>query len=193
MNRRTQQRAETRTLLLTAARDVLDTHGYDQASIKVVAKAAGVAVGTVYTHFDSKAALAEATFQEDIRRTIGEAWATLPPDSPRRQLVHIGEQLLRYYSQRPALSKALLRAVLFSDRPDPMTPAFIAQLTELLTTAQRRGELRNSADVTAAAHNFFAAYFLILIGGLAGHLGPLPAQIDALTRQVDLLFDGIGP
>ena len=32
----------------------------------------------------------------------------------------------------------------------------------------------------------------ILIGALAGQVGPLEQQVAALSRQVDLIFTGIG-
>lgn len=195
MGKRDAQKAETRAQLLAAARTVFAEKGYDQAAIKDVARAAGVAAGTVYTHFSDKSALAVAAFEEDIARTVAEAWATLPAGSIQDRLVHIGARLLGYYNQHPALSRALLRAILFAPRTDgdSLTFTFLQRVGMLIGDGRFTGEVRQDADIQAAAQAFFAAYYLILIGGMAGALGPLDAQVAALRRQVALLFDGIKP
>jgi len=116
----------------------------------------------------------------------------MPPGSPHEKLVHLGAQLLGYYNQRPALSRALLKAILFAPRPDAQTPAFLQRVAMLLGDARYTGHVRDDADVEAAAHAFFASYYLILIGGMSGHIPTLDAQVAALDRQVALLFAGIG-
>lgn len=195
MGKRDAQKAETRAQLLSAAREVFAEKGYDKTAIKDIARAAGVAAGTVYTHFDDKSALAVAAFEEDIARTVAQAWATLPPGDIQERLVHIGAQLLAYYNQRPALSRALLRAILFAPRADEdgLTRTFLQRIGMLIGDGRFSGAVRQDADIEAAAHAFFASYYLILIGGMSGALGPLDVQVAALRRQVKLLFDGIAP
>ena len=47
--------AETRRVLLAAAREVFAAHGYDGASIADVVERAGSSVGSLYHHFGGKA------------------------------------------------------------------------------------------------------------------------------------------
>lgn len=192
MSKRAQQKQRTRALLLSSARDVFASRGFDAAGVKDIAQAAGVAVGTVYTHFPDKSAVAIAAFEDDIRRTVAVAWDTLPERDARKQLVHLGRSLLSYYSERPALSRVLLRAILFRDGGDPLLQPFLERVAALLVAAQSTGEVRPGADTEAASLAFFASYTLILIGALAGQVGPLEQQVAALSRQVDLIFTGIG-
>src|SRR5215218_7493873 len=61
------RREDTRTRLLRAGVEVLETGGYASASVAAIAERAGVATGTLYRHFASKADL----FVE-LYRAIGE-------------------------------------------------------------------------------------------------------------------------
>src|SRR4051794_16276839 len=59
---------DTRTRLLRAGVEVLEAGGYAAASVAAIAERAGVATGTLYRHFPSKADLFVELF-----RTIGDA------------------------------------------------------------------------------------------------------------------------
>jgi AcrR family transcriptional regulator len=62
------RREDTRTRLLRAGGEVLETGGYAAASVAAIAERAGVATGTLYRHFPSKAELFVELF-----RAIGDA------------------------------------------------------------------------------------------------------------------------
>ena len=62
------RREDTRTRLLRAGGEVLETGGYAAASVAAIAERAGVATGTLYRHFPSKADLFVELF-----RAIGDA------------------------------------------------------------------------------------------------------------------------
>lgn len=49
--------------ILKASRELIRTQGWDAISIRSVAAACGVSVGSIYNYFDSKAALVEATVE----------------------------------------------------------------------------------------------------------------------------------
>jgi len=56
-----QERAvRTRNQILRAAAEVFDENGYDGASVSSIVKRAGLTLGALYFHFESKQALAEA-------------------------------------------------------------------------------------------------------------------------------------
>ena len=59
---------DTRTRLLRAGVEVLEAGGYAAASVAAIAERAGVATGTLYRHFPSKADLFVELF-----RAIGDA------------------------------------------------------------------------------------------------------------------------
>lgn len=71
--------AEKRTAILSAARELFLTDGFDRSSVDAVAARAGVSKRTVYDYFGDKQALFQATFDAvgqtllaTIRRTIDD-------------------------------------------------------------------------------------------------------------------------
>jgi AcrR family transcriptional regulator len=61
---------ETRRRILQAAHDLVAEGGYASAGVQAVADRAGVATGTVYRHFDSKAELFAEVFREAAQREL---------------------------------------------------------------------------------------------------------------------------
>ena len=108
------------------------------------------------------------------------------------QLVHIFSSFYRYYEADRRLSRLFIKELLFLDRgaargdvrvrteSDGSSPAsgvvsdaekhtaltldFIGRLSGLVQQAQARGELRSDFDPLLATMNFFATYFLTLVG-----------------------------
>lgn len=64
--------------LLAAAAGAFARHGAD-ASVKDIARAAGVGIGTLYRRFPSKELLIEATYRQEVAELCDAA-----PDSPPR-------------------------------------------------------------------------------------------------------------
>lgn len=62
--------APTRDRLLAAARSVVEEHGYGGASVAAISVAAGVATGTLYRHFGSKAELFVEVFRDVCGREV---------------------------------------------------------------------------------------------------------------------------
>jgi AcrR family transcriptional regulator len=63
MNRRSA--SDTRRTILEATRRIFAEHGYEQASMRSIAQAAGVSVGGLYLYFKSK---------EELYRVLTEEW-----------------------------------------------------------------------------------------------------------------------
>src|SRR5512147_2434156 len=69
----------TKDALLAAAAELMREVGFDAMTTAAVAKRAGVAEGTIYRHFQSKEALAQAVFADIWRRFNAHFEASLPP------------------------------------------------------------------------------------------------------------------
>lgn len=108
------------------------------------------------------------------------------------QLVHIFSSFYRYYEADRRLSRLFIKELLFLDRGaeggdvrvrtesdgtgtasgvvsdaekhTALTLEFIGRLSGLVQQAQARGELRSDFDPLLATMNFFATYFLTLVG-----------------------------
>jgi AcrR family transcriptional regulator len=71
--------AETRQRLLDAALEVFARRGYEGASVKEVAEAAGYTTGALYAHFASKQALFLALLRERFATKVADLQAMTSP------------------------------------------------------------------------------------------------------------------
>jgi len=103
-NSRTEQRRRTEARILAAAARVFVATGYERATIRAVAAAAGVDAGLVMHYFGSK--------QELFRRVIGDApvpEVSGPPEQAAEQLL---ATLADRLANEPVASLTLLRSML---------------------------------------------------------------------------------
>src|SRR5918992_4573144 len=78
---------DKREAILRAATQVFARHGYFQSQVADVARAAGVAAGTVYLYFRSKDDLLVSLFERTMRETLAEGEAAIAEVSdPRERL-----------------------------------------------------------------------------------------------------------
>jgi AcrR family transcriptional regulator len=130
------RRRETRQRILTAAHDQVAEAGYGSASVQGVAARAGVATGTVYRHFDSKADLFAEVFREAAQRELDvvASVAGQPGPSVAHRIAAAGEAFARRALAAPTLAYALLA--------EPVDPAVEAERLRL-----RRGHREVYAQV----------------------------------------------
>ncbi|GAA3218986.1 TetR/AcrR family transcriptional regulator [Dactylosporangium siamense] len=170
-----------RDLLLAAAREAFETHGTD-ASLRDIARQAGVGIGTLYRHFPTREALLEALLAsrfDALRDRAEELSATAAP----------GEALLGWLGELAAGSvtvRGLPESVMAALRDEESElhascAGMRAAGGQLLQRAQEAGEVR--ADVTAAQ-------VLALAAGLAW-AGEQSADPAGTVRQL-LLIAGRG-
>ena len=108
--RRQQQKAETRALILDAARTLFEEYGWESTTMRKVAAGAGVGLGTIFTHFPDKGALLIAALLEDLAEIDREILDSFPADAPLKgQIMHTAAAGFGYWCRRPALSAVLLR------------------------------------------------------------------------------------
>lgn len=150
----------TRSRLLTAAQELIESGGYQAASVAAVTERAGVAAGTLYRHFASKAELFAELFRSICDREAAAMEAEADVESV---LVTFAERALR----NPRLAWALI-----AEPVDPLVEAerlayrrrYATHLSGLLAVA---GD--PTPELTAAA----------LVGGVAEALvGPLATDPD---------------
>lgn len=64
--RREEKKIRTREAILREAANLIEAQGYAGASMEKIAKAAGIAVGTTYNYYDTKAAVLTAITEERL-------------------------------------------------------------------------------------------------------------------------------
>ncbi len=188
---------ETRESLMQAAAELMREVGFDSMTTAAVARRAGVSEGTIYRHFPSKEALAQAVFA-DIWRIFNEYMEVHLP--PREQPI---ERLEAFWPLTLAALAALMprygalaqqEHLHFAAKHDKsgLLPAgcrqYVASLEEAIGLAQRCGRVRADVDPSIAAHFFFfGAHQAIDFYG--DPHSPQPAAGERLSRQVfDQLF-----
>lgn len=163
--------------LLAAAREVVMEQGAN-ASLRDVARRAGVGLGTLYRHFPSREALLEALLHQSLEEVTARAAALEAASSAREALVawlHEAVAFTRNYHGVTALLTAAL------DDPDSALHAACTTVraagTRLLTRAQRAGVARPDVDGT----ELFA---LIAALGWLGDQAALAPRADRLFHLI---------
>jgi AcrR family transcriptional regulator len=183
---RAAQKLATRERILEEARQCFAERGFEATTIRDVAACAGVAVGTVFVHFADKHALLAATLDDQLDQVLSRALATLPAADARAKVRHVLKALFQRYARQPALSRVLVREMLFVEGPQrPPARARVQAFVGLLETWCREpGALEPGLAARDAADAIFAAYIAALIEGLGE---PAPRASKMLAR-VDRLI-----
>jgi AcrR family transcriptional regulator len=181
------RRAATRERIVRAAHGLIARGGYREAQVAAVAAGAGVATGTVYRHFPSKAELFAEVFRRASQREVDatRAAADEAGGSATRRLAAAVETFARRALRGRRLAWALL-----AEPVDPAVEverlafrrAYAAGFAAVLCDGVAAGELpRQNVELTAAA----------LVGALGealvGPLSPVAADVDADALVADLV------
>lgn len=185
-----QERAlRTRAAIIRAAAEVFDEFGFNGASMNKIIKRAGVTMGAMYFHFESKEALARSVMAEqaaDVEVVAGE--------DGLQHLVDISMGLA-YQLQRNVLLRAGVRLAVeqgsFGLRDSLPYELWIERFTEQLAAACRRGELLPHVVEEEFARVLVGAYSgTQLLSQITTGRKDLPERVASLWR---FLLPGIAP
>lgn len=172
------QRNEDRVLEAAAAAFARDGIG---ASVKDIAREAGVGVGTLYRRFPSKELLIEASYRHEVQRLCEAAprlAATHPPEEALRTWM---ESFIDFMAAKRGMADAL-RVVLTDDGEKLHTRALLAEaITDLIAPRDGRPTARPDVD----PHDV-----LMALGGIS-LMASSEAHRDLATRLIDLLLHGV--
>ncbi|MFI5606663.1 TetR/AcrR family transcriptional regulator [Amycolatopsis sp. NPDC051903] len=169
-----------RDAIVAAAVEQLAEHGYAGCSVAAVAERAGVAVGTVYRHFPTKAELVVRVFRQVVTREVEAVRAaSAQPGEPAERVAAVFETFAARALKAPRLAYALLAepvdALIDAERLE-FRRAFRDVVAEHVAAGVRAGALPpQDAVLTAAALVGAAAEVLIgpLTSGDVSDVGEL--------------------
>jgi AcrR family transcriptional regulator len=150
------RRAEVRERIVRAAFDLIRRGGYRNASVAAVATGAGVATGTVYRHFPSKADLFAQVFRVASQHEVDAVTAAMSGPGPATARVAAGVETFA----RRALRGRRLAWALLAEPVDPAVEAerlifrhaYADAFASSLRDGVAEGELPSQdVEVTAAA------------------------------------------
>ncbi len=164
----------TRRRLLAAARELTERSGYGAASVQAIAATAGLATGTLYRHFPSKAELLVELFREVCDREV-RAWMVADADAAESSQVERLRWVVRTFAER-ALSNRRLAWALIAEPVDPLVDverlAYRAHYARLLAAG-----LRQAIAAGEVPHQDVELVAAAIVGGvgeaLVGPLSPL--------------------
>jgi AcrR family transcriptional regulator len=169
-----------RRKVLDAAHARFAEHGLD-AQIDLIARDAGVGVGTVYRHFPTKGALLEALAVDQVRRLTHWAHQALAADDAGAAFGAYLHRVGQLYATDRLLADVVSSGPDAFPRVRPALQALNAATDELLRRAQAAGAVRPDArGVDVAA----------LMCGLGRAAGAFGEQLSA-QRYVQIVLAGL--
>jgi AcrR family transcriptional regulator len=178
-NRRELRRRATRETVYRAALAEFERRGVAAAQVSDIARAAGVAYGTFYSHFENK----RAVLLESSRRTaarVREAIATTPAESyPTAETFFLDVARIHALTRpdSPALRTDVWQAAVTQPQSFESHP-HIEALAARVAVLQQRGVIRNDETAVAIAGVFLTC----LIGFLAQSPEPDAERLELLAR-----------
>ncbi len=181
------RRAQTRERIVRAAHELIAHGGYREAQVAAVAAGAGVATGSVYRHFPSKADLFAEVFRRASQREVDATRAAA--DAAGGPAQHRIAAAAEAFARRALRGRRLAWALL-AEPVDPAVEverlafrrAYAAGFAELLRAGVAGGELPGQNVELAAA-----ALVGALGEALVGPLSPVAADVDADAFVADLV------
>ena len=167
MSLREEKKQQARQDILTAARDLIDQHGYSDAKMRDIAATAHLSYQTLYNYFPTKALILQALLVEDVTHVAAEI-EELAAEHAAGSTALLPTLHAIYRADMDAISqrdRELWRVVAVDFINQDGEAAHIYQLINatshgtlmgLLNAAQASGELANLADVELLADTLFA-------------------------------------
>lgn len=154
---------EKRRRIFDAAVEVFADKGFESARMADIARAAGVAEGTIYLYFKSKDDLLRSLFREKMAEVLRRFHAMLAaPDAPEDKLRRYVEGHLALVAEQPKLMQVLTvelrQSARFMRQAAPASfGRYIALLVGVIQRGQASGVFRPDADPPVLARALFGA------------------------------------
>ena len=162
--RRALAKQQTRLKVLAAARRLFSEQGYEGATIRDIAAAAGMSTGAVFANFTDKSDLFREIMVDDMEALLAAMRdAAARGRNAEDAVLKVFMAGYTFYKTRLQLARAAFSVSWDKDggpslRGLPSSLAFQDVFTELLTAAVERGELSQEAEVKLRAQMLFDTY-----------------------------------
>lgn len=172
-----------RERLLEAARRAFAS-GAENVPLDAIARQAGVGIGTLYRHFPTREALAEAVYRTELGKVCDSAPALLAERTADNALRAWMDGFADYVTAKREMASAL-RAVIASGAVTSAQAR--AQLSAAVQTMLDAGTADRTLRGDVAAQDVVASMVGVFLA--CGQ----PGQREQAGRMLDLLVDGLRP
>src|SRR5690625_3661430 len=186
---------DNRSRILLAARTLVSEGGWREAQVANVAAAAGIATGTVYRYFPSKAELFAEVLAAVSQREVDVLSAIADTDDSATSRLHIAvATFVRRAMRGPRLAYALIAEPCDKEIDEARLiyrAAISKVIREIIISGQSAGEMRTDTEPDIAASVIVGGFMEALIGPLS----PLSRQqledTESYQQEVATLADQI--
>ena len=188
-------KARSRQSLLDAAKRLFMERGYEGATVREIAAAAGLSTGAVFASFSDKSDLFNEVLLVDLEEQVAQMRSAAEGGGSTLERL---TRLLDAGYERQLGQLELLRAAIavswsqglsgeLGDRP--VRAALIGQIRAVLKSGMESGELNAKADLDLIAETLWDCYIRSYRMALYQSWGRQQLS-ERLARQIELLLDG---
>ena len=195
LNRRQAAKVRTRQKVLDAARTLFAERGYEPATIRDIAKGAGMSTGAVFANFQDKAELFEAVLSEDLAKLAETLKAAAAAETALRARL-LAALIAGYHGsleQLPLVQAVVARSwfqpVAAEMRTRTAIKPLVMVVSDVLQAGVRGGELRQDADVRLLSELIYEAW-LSNYRGAAYDGWTLQQMTTRIGKQVEVILAG---
>jgi AcrR family transcriptional regulator len=199
LSARQSQKEATRCRVLEAARELFDTDGYVETTIRAIARRAGVSVGSVFTTFSSKGEILSQVMQDRLEGLYGELDRLVPHlrGSTADRLRSMFAIHFAFESPRTKLFLSHIAAAYDwtlppTARPYGRTERLKEIMRDCLAEGVLRGDVDPDADLNDIVSLLLAAYGWTYRLAAQGE-ADAKAMTEVMDRQIGLIAAGFTP
>jgi TetR/AcrR family fatty acid metabolism transcriptional regulator len=189
---------DKRERILRAAVKVFAKNGFHATRVSEVAKAAGVADGTIYLYFKSKDELLVSLFEDRVERLLAFMREELPkaegaPDKLRR-VIEMQLGLLEGERDLAEVITVILRqsTKLMKEYAAPRVMAYLDAIARIVAEGQAQGDFRSDVSPHMVARSLFGALDGIALTWALGR-AEQGGLVRAAGQLADVFLRGLTP
>ncbi|QUJ68995.1 TetR/AcrR family transcriptional regulator [Photobacterium sp. GJ3] len=168
------KREQTRLKILDAAWLLFRENGYQDTTTRHIAEQAGVAAGTVFSHFPKKLDLLKAGLTSQIDEVIDHAESEQPDGCPRLKLLHFAKHLYTFYCEESDFSRELFRELIWQQK----------EFEQQLDGFRHKLFVQTSQYDACKAAVMMDCYFMTLVSGLNAVQPDAARMLKQLERKL---------
>jgi AcrR family transcriptional regulator len=197
---REQNKLQTRQRIQSAVRELFSKHGYDDATLRGIAKRAHVGLGTLFNYAGDKRDLVFLIVNEELEEVTAQALnAAKRRPSLIEQLMAIFRCHYNYFARNPVLSRIVLRELVFyssgkqAEKFHEIRQRLMAAIEGLVREAQQARCIRTREDAALIARHIFFTFSAAVRWWIATPDPNPRAGLKDLRRLIKLQIRGLQP
>lgn len=183
-----------------AARAAFISKGYDEASTREIAAAAGVALGTLFIYAANKRDLLFLVVNDELEAVAKEAEVAVRPDAPMMaNFLAAYRPIYAFFGREPRLSRLTLREMMFYEtglqakRFVGTRNRMIALCVEIVRIAQKNKDIASKVDCLALGTVLFAIFQIEVRTWLTVGTIDVAKGLDRLRQSLEIVIKGLVP